>query len=194
MDAEVLERSPTGEIVVVAGAAAPGLEYDIAGRNAVDHYSRLGDRPVGAAPDPRSDPSGCLAALERAAILILPGGSPRRLLDVLSDDCARALHALHARGGTISGASAGAMVLCAHTMIPGHGLTRGLGLVPGVAIPHFDGSNWWDLDLPPDVPRWGLPECGGILYSDGAAEATGSPGAQVLVDGRAGPVDGLRDR
>ncbi len=188
MDAEVLHRSPTGPVVVMAGAAARGVEYDIAGRNAVGYYSRLGDRPIEVAPDPRTDRAGCLAALERAAIVVLPGGSPRRLLDVLVGDCARAILEMHAGGGTISGASVGAMVLCAHTMIPGGGLTAGLGLVPGVAIPHFDGTNWWNLDLPPGVPRWGLPECGGILYTDGVVEAVGP--AQVLVDGRAAPVGG----
>lgn len=188
MDTSVLERSPAGEVVVLAGAAAQGREYDIASRNAVAYYSQLGRRPVEIAPDPRSDRVGCLAALEGAAIVVLPGGSPRRLLDVLVGDCARALKELHARGGTISGASAGAMVLCARTMIPGGGLTAGLGFVPGVAIPHFDGSNWWNLDLAPGLPRWGLPECGGIFYRDGAAEAVGSAGAQVLIDGHVTPV------
>jgi putative intracellular protease/amidase len=189
MDTEVLERSPAGNIVVLAGAAAPGREYDIAGRNAVDYYSRLSDRTVVAAPDPRLDVAGCLVELEGAAIIVLPGGSPRRLLDVLGGECGRAVLDTHSRGGTISGASAGAMVLCAHTMVPGQGLTSGLGLVPGVAIPHFDGSNWWDLDLAPDVPRWGLPECGGIFCLSGAVEATGAPGAQRLLNGQVTPVD-----
>ena len=189
MDAELLDRSPPGDVVVLAGAAASGREYSIAGDNAVTYYGRLTRRTVVAAEDPRVDASGFLDLAGTAAVLVLPGGSPKRLLDVLRGDVQAAVLDMHARGGTISGARAGAMVLCAHTVLPGEGPTSGLGLVPGVALPHFDGSNWWDLPLPPDVPRWGLPECGGVFYRDGAVEAVGSGGVERLQYGSASPIE-----
>lgn len=188
MDSELLDRSPAGVVVVLAGAAASGREYAMASRNAVAYYSRLTSRAVVAAEDPRIDRAASLDAVVGAAVLVLPGGSPKRLLDVLTGDVREAVLDLNAGGGTISGASAGAMVLCTHTALPGQGLTAGLGLVPGVAIPHFDGANWWDLPIPADVPRWGLPECSGILYRAGAVEAVGSGTAEQLVDGHASPV------
>ena len=184
MDAELLDRTPAGDVVILAGAAAPGREYDVATANAVRYYSRLTKRSVVAADDPRSDPAVFVDAARSASLLVLPGGSPRRLLDVLMGDVLEALFGVLERGGTISGASAGAMVLCAYTAVPGAGVTDGLGLVPGVAIPHFDGSNWWDLDLPGDVPRWGLPECGGVVFRSGSVSAIGAAGAQRLEGGR----------
>lgn len=178
MDAELLDRSPEGDVVILAGAAAPGHEYDAASANAARYYSRLTDRKVVAARDPRNAASAFIAAAQSAALVVLPGGSPKRLLDVLVGRVLDALIGVSARGGTISGASAGAMVLCAYTAVPGSGVTDGLGLVPGVAIPHFDGSNWWDLDLPDEVPRWGLPECGGVVFRSGSVSAIGAAGAQ----------------
>ena len=189
MDAELLDRSPAGDIVILAGAAAPGREYDIAGANAVRYYSRLTDRRVIAATDPRSDPTMFIQAAGSASFLVLPGGSPRRLLDVVTGDIREALVGVSTRGGTISGASAGAMALCTFTVVPGVGVTDGLGLVPGVAIPHFDGSNWWDLDLPDDVTRWGLPECGGVLFAAGSVSAIGATGAERLDAGVAKTVE-----
>ena len=180
MDAQLLDRSPAGDVVILAGAAAEGREYAIASRNAVRYYSRLTDRRVVAAEDPRADPASFVESSRSAAMAVLPGGSPRRLLDVLVGDVLEALVEVSTRGGTISGASAGAMVLCAYTALPGGGVTKGLGLVPGVAIPHFDGSNWWNLDLPADIPRWGLPECGGVVFRSGSVSAIGSTGAQRL--------------
>ena len=189
MDTELLERSPAGNVAVLAGAAAPGREYEMASRNAVDYYTRLTDRTVIAVDDPRVDPSTFIAVADDAGVVVLPGGSPRRLLDVLSGAVRQALLDVHARGGSISGASAGAMVLCTYTVTPRHGLAEGLGLVPGVAIPHFDGSNWWELPLPPGVPRWGLPECGGIFYRSGVIEAVGSGDVERMVDGRRDPIE-----
>ena len=189
MDSELLRRSPAGNVAVLAGAAAPGREYEMASRNAVDYYTRLTDRTVIAVADPREDPSAFNAAVGDAGVVVLPGGSPKRLLDVLSGTARQTLLHVHARGGSISGASAGAMVLCTYTVIPGQGLAEGLGLVPGVAIPHFDGSNWWDLPLPPDVPRWGLPECGGIFYRAGSVEAVGSGSVERLVEGSSSAID-----
>lgn len=189
MDSELLEHSPDGDIVVLAGAAAPGREYEIAGNNAVRYYTRLTDRRVIAADDPRTDQTSFVTAARSAAVVVLPGGSPRRLLDVLTGNVLEALIDVPSRGGTISGASAGAMVLCEFTAVPGAGVSDGLAMVPGIAIPHFDGSNWWNLDLPDDVPRWGLPECGGVVFQSGSVIGIGSSEAQRLDGGRAAIVE-----
>lgn len=183
MDLQVLARSPAGAVVVMAGAASPGREHSAATRNAMRHYSKLTDREVVGAPDPRRDLGGTMSALEGAGLVVLPGGSPRRLLDVLELGIGHRLRELHEAGCSLSGASAGAMVLCSHTMVPGEGITAGLGLVDGIAIPHFDGTDWWDLDLPGEVVRWGLPECGGILVTDDSIEPTGSGEAMRMTDG-----------
>lgn len=189
MDTELLDRSPPGDVVILAAAAAPGREFAMANANAIRYYSSLTDREVVAAPDPRDRPAGFVEAAESAGMIVLPGGSPRRLLDVLVEETLDALITAVERGGTISGASAGAMVLCTYTALPGAGVTDGLGLVPGVAIPHFDGSNWWNLDLPAEVPRWGLPECGGVVFRSGTVSAVGAVGAQRLDHGRASLVE-----
>lgn len=183
MDREVLAKSPAGAVVVMAGAASPGREHSAATRNATHHYSKLTDRAVVGAPDPRSDLGGAMSALDGAGLIVLPGGSPRRLLDVLELGIGQKLLELHEAGSSLSGASGGAMVLCSHTMVPGEGMTTGLGLVDGVAIPHFDGTDWWNLDLAEDVVRWGLPECGGIIVSDESIEPIGSGEPMRLLDG-----------
>lgn len=189
MDGTLLDRSPAGDVVILAGAAAPGREFDIASANAARYYSRLTDRRVVAPRDPRIHPAAFVDAARSAALVVLPGGSPARLLDVLVGDVLDALIGVSEGGGTISGASAGAMVLCTYTAIPGGGISDGLALVPGVAIPHFDGSNWWNLDLPDDVPRWGLPECGGVVFRSGSVAALGAAGAQRLDENGASPVE-----
>ena len=188
MDTEVLTRSPDGGVVVLAGAAAPGREHEMATRNAMTYYTRLTGRPVISAPDPREDRAGANSALAGAAVVVLPGGSPRRLLDVLAGEIGDTLRRAHEEGATLSGASAGAMVLCTHTVVPGSGVTDGLGIVAGVAIPHFDGSNWWDIDVGDDIVRWGLPECGGILVTDDGVEPLGAGRVMRRVGGRAEPV------
>lgn len=174
MDSEVIDRSPAGPVVILADAAAPGREHEMAIRNAIAHYRGLTARPVIGAPDSREDHAGALAAVGGAALVVLPGGSPRRLLDTLSGPIGDRLVEIHGDGASISGASAGAMVLCSHVAAPGAGPTAGLGLVEGIAIPHFDGSNWWDLDVPHDLTRWGLPECGGILVDGTVVESIGA--------------------
>ena len=187
MDTEVLERSPGGPVVVLADAAAPGRAQDMAVRNAITHYGELTTRPILGSPNSRDDLAGALAALEGAGIVVLPGGSPARLLDALSGPLGDRLLEAHRRGVSISGASAGAMVLCRHVAMPGAGLASGLGLVEGIAIPHFDGSDWWDLDVPDDVTRWGLPECGGILVDD-TVRAIGAGTALRRREGEITPV------
>lgn len=187
MDREVVTSAPLGPIVVLPGAAAPGREYVTAARNALRYYAPwVGDDAL-AAPDPREDLDGCLAAIAGAALIVLPGGSPRRLLDVLTGPVGEAVRARHDDGASLSGASAGAMVLCARTIVPDSGgeVADGLGLVPGLALPHYAGEDRWAHRLPADLPRWGLPECGGVLVADGHVRAVGAGEAVLLTAGEA---------
>lgn len=178
MDTRLL-RLVDGPVVVTALAGAPGREYDVANRNGVSHLRTCGAADVTAAPDVRDDEAGALAALERARLVVLPGGSPSRLLTALQTTPVGALlAALVADGGAVSGSSAGAMVLGDWTVLPdrrgadgGLGLARGLGLVPGVAVvPHWSGGSSrrdWLRTLagaPEPLRVLGLPEESGVLF------------------------------
>ena len=83
-------------------------------------------------------------------------------------------------GAAVSGASAGAMVLCTRTVTPDRsgGTADGLGFVTGVAIPHWTpgSERRWTL---PDGVRWGLPECGGVLIDSDTVAAAGQGSASV---------------
>jgi hypothetical protein len=195
MDRTVLERC-SGTVVVLAGAARPGSDYAGASARTVSHYRRLGIT-VEVIPDPRDDHPAALAALgDGTGLVVLPGGSPGGLLDVLTiapadaPTVAERLVALWSTGTAISGASAGAMVLCTQTATPDRsvGLTAGLDLVPGVAIPHWSpgSERRWSL---PDTLLWGLPECGGVLIDGHSMIGVGQGVASIRTAGSWTPID-----
>jgi hypothetical protein len=196
MDRAVLDRC-SGDIVVLAGAARPGSDYAGASARTVAHYRRLGAAVV-VVPDPRDAHDAALAALhDEVGLVVLPGGSPGGLLDVLTDrpsgatsTIAERLVAMWEAGTVISGASAGAMVLCARTATPDRsgGLAAGLDLVAGLAIPHWSpGSEQrWSL---PDSLLWGLPECGGVLIENESMTAVGQGTPSVRVEGTWRAID-----
>ena len=83
MDRAVLERC-SGRVVVLAGAARPGSDYAGASARTVAHYARLG-ATVEVIPDPRDDHRRRpRRARRRTGLVVLPGGSPGGLLDVLT--------------------------------------------------------------------------------------------------------------
>jgi len=198
MDRMVLDRCD-GTVVVLAGAARPGSDYAGASARTVVHYARLGAE-VTTIPDPRAGHADALATLgDDVGLIVLPGGSPGGLLDVLTHrptgiepTIGERLVALWGAGAGISGASAGAMVLCAQTARPDQsgGLASGLGLVPGLAVPHWSpgSERRWSL---PDAVLWGLPECGGVLIEAGSMIGVGRGAASVRVDGTWQAVDRL---
>lgn len=171
MDRAVLDRC-AGPVVVLAGAARVGSDYAGAVDRARRHYEALGADVVGA-PDPRTDEAGTLAALQRVGLLVLPGGSPASLHAVLSGAVGERVLAVHREGAGITGASAGAMVMCERTWLPSTGQeVEGLGLAPGQALVHWAGPG--RRGLPDDgVLRWGLPERGGVLIDGGTVLAVG---------------------
>ena len=200
MDADLLARAGGGPVVVTALAGAEGREYRTAGDNGVRHFRGLGASDATVAPDVREDPEGALAALRRARLLVLPGGSPSRLLEVLRATPVGALVGeLLADGVVVAGSSAGAMVLCEWTVLPdrraadgGVTVTRGLGLVPGlVVLPHWSGSgsrgDWLrsiDRTVPADVQVVGIPEESGVLVADGALTAVGRAPTELVTQAR----------
>lgn len=193
MDAELL-RLVEGPVVVSGLAAPPGPDYVAATGQTVAHLQSLGagdGRSVTGAPDARQDPSGALAALRDARLVVLPGGSPSRLLDALR---AHGLDTLLADllddGGSVCGSSAGAMVLGERLALPDRGLevVAGLGLVPGVAVvPHWRGpgpADWLAALLPEPVLVLGVPEQSGVLVTGDLITALGSAGTRLLPEDR----------
>lgn len=187
MDAAALERAGGGRVVVTALAGAPGRETATADANGVAYFRSLG-ADAAAAPDARVDEAAAIEAVDSAALLFLPGGSPARLLAAVSTAGLRAaLLRLLERDGVLVGASAGAMVLAGVTLLPERGgppaTAAGLGLVPGtVVLPHYRGDDrWWRAV--PDHDRLiglGLPECTGVMVDAGAWSPVGA-GRPVLI-------------
>jgi len=203
MDVDLLARAAGGPVVVTALAGAEGREYRTAGENGVRHFGALGAADVTVAPDVREDREGALAALRRARLLVLPGGSPSRLLEALTSTPVGALlQELLDDGVVLMGSSAGAMVVCEWTVLPdrrgpkGTAVVRGLGLVPGlVVVPHWSGGSsrgeWLravDETVPSGVHVVGLPEESGVLVQDGALKAVGSSPTALVTEGRPLPL------
>ena len=171
MDAAVLAAAGPGRVVVLASAGRRGRDYAQAGSNAVRHYRAAGATDAVVAPDPRDDPEGAVAALTGARVVVLPGGSPTSLHAALMTDGAptpagRQVLATLAAGGAVMGSSAGAMVLCARTVLPDSGrrVVAGLGVVPGVlALVHWSGPGGGWESLGGDAVLLGLPEASGLL-------------------------------
>lgn len=192
MDALLLDRANGGPVVVVPLAGKQGREYDTAGANATRHFRTLGANDVTVAPDARDDLAGAAAAVERAALVVLPGGSPARLRDAIAGT---PLHdALRTAAGdpdrVLMGSSAGAMVLCRWTLLPEHGprTSEGLGIVDDFAvIPHFDGRNdRWEAALhsaAPGVDLLGIPEESGVLLDGEVVTAVGTRPTTLIGDG-----------
>jgi cyanophycinase-like exopeptidase len=186
MDRAVLALAP-GPVVILPSAAAKGREYAQAGANAISYYEGLG-ASVTLAPDPREDLLAAVEAVRTAGLLVLPGGSPARLVEALVETT---LGAAVAAVPAISGASAGAMVLCATTVLPDvaeHPLVPGCGLVPdALVVPHFSGSLRWidPADLSDHGPRLvlGLPECSGVIVADRTFTAVGARSTTVYENG-----------
>lgn len=200
MDADLVRRAD-GPVVVTALAGAPGREYATANANGVRHFTSLGADEVYAAPDARTDPSGARDVLLRARLLVLPGGSPSRLLEALRatglDDL---LRDLLDDGGVVSGSSAGAMVLGGWTVLPDRGgsagpaVARGLGIVPDVlVVPHWSGprGTWLravEQAVPADVAVLGIPEQSGVLVEGTSVTAVGSTATTLVREDRDLPL------
>lgn len=198
MDKALLERVD-GPVVVTALAGEPGRDYRTATANGVRHFRALGASDVAGAPDVREQPAEALQVLRTARLLVLPGGSPTRLLAALTaTPVGRMLQELLDAGGAVMGASAGAMVLCPWTVLPdqrgphGPAIARGLGIVPGVlVVPHWSGGSsrgdWLRAiraGVEGDVHVLGLPEESGVLVEGGRHTAVGQAPTRLVNEER----------
>jgi len=198
MDA-ALARAAGGRVVVTALAGSPGADYDTATANGVRHFRAVGAGEVVGAPDARSDPAGAAEVIRTARLLVLPGGSPSRLLAALrTTPVGDLVPSLLADGASVMGASAGAMVLCPWTVLPdkrtggGVAVEPALGLVPGVVVvPHWSGGSsrgdWLraiEAAVPEGVEVLGIPEESGVLVEDGALTAVGVGPTRLVGAGR----------
>ncbi|HEV7209568.1 MAG TPA: Type 1 glutamine amidotransferase-like domain-containing protein [Mycobacteriales bacterium] len=189
MDLQVLRRAGPGPVVVTALAGSPGRDYATATSRGARWYRSLGAAAVVEAPDGREEEDAAYQLCRTAGLLVLPGGSPRRLLSALTaTKIGTAIREVLAGGGAVSGASAGAMVLCGWTYLPETGTVEaGLGLVPdALVVPHFTGDlRWLARAAPPEGTRiFGLPEQSGVWIGAGAVTGLGADAVTVLDGGR----------
>ena len=178
MDAQLLERAP-GPVAVLALAARSGAEHDRAAAHGVSHFRRLGADAF-VVPDPRVPgvrEGDAARALEGVGLVVLPGGSPSRLLSgLVTSGLDEVLRAHVQAGGGVMGASAGAMVLGTWTVLPEEGpsLAPGLGLADGiVVVPHWHGARADWLAVIGEGLVLGLPEESGVLIEKGRMTAVG---------------------
>lgn len=196
MDGDLVRRFP-GRVVVTALAGTPGRDYATATANGVRHLRAVGAEDVVGAPDARDDLPGARAALTGAGLLVLPGGSPSRLLDALRlPGVEAAVAGVIARGGGLLGSSAGAMVLGAWTVLPdqrtadGPAVVEGLGLAGAVlVVPHWsgDGDQWLravEAAVPAGIEVLGIPEASGVLVEPGRLTAVGRSATRLVRQGR----------
>jgi cyanophycinase-like exopeptidase len=176
MDAALLGRAP-GPVAVLPLASTPGRDHDLTLARARTYYRELGAEVV-----PAHDP---LVLIAEAAVVVLTGGSPSRLRQALVGTAVGAALVEHvARGRAVSGASAGAMLLGAWTVLPEEGLRldTGLGLAgDAVVVPHWRGRREDWLAVVDRGTVLGLPEESGLLVDDGGLTALGQR-SSFLVD------------
>jgi cyanophycinase len=155
----------------------------------VDHFAALGAEvePVEVRDRAGADDDGAAQAIGEADLIYLTGGRSAYLRAVLDGTrVGAAVRAANARGATIAGCSAGAMVLAScqpefrRRPLPWPLRWRdGLGLVERAAVlPHYD--VWPEsivalmaLQAPPDVTVLGIDEDTAIVGRDGSWQVHG---------------------
>ena len=188
MDSQLLKLARPGPVVIVPLASPPGESYRRTGAHAASYFGGLGAAAVLVATDARDDDDAACAAVAEAGLLVLPGGSPARLIDVLTGSrLGLVVRDVLEDGGIVMGASAGAMCLGAWTLLPDRGdvVMPGLEVVPGVLVlPHYDRSRHEQAQhllahLPRNCAVLGIPEQSGVLVElDDGPRLTGM-GAQA---------------
>jgi peptidase E len=192
MDSQLLARAPHGPVVVLPLASSRGSDYSRTAANAARYLTELG-ADVAVPDDPRRHAADALALVGEAGMIVLTGGSPRRLRDGLVETgLDAAIHTASRRGAVVMGASAGAMVACTTTLLPqwrGNPQSGpGIGLVDGyVVVPHFDGKrSAWVREALANAPAvLGIPECSGVIVAGGQLTAVGvAPSTLITTSGR----------
>jgi cyanophycinase len=206
-----LAASAHGPAYVLATAAARSRP-ELAVRNAQTWFRRFGldvaELPVYTRTQAHNPALAQAAAL--AGFCYIPGGDPGLVASVLRDSpVGDAIIAAWRSGAALAGSSAGAMALCADTLVresfPGHTQRRavpGLGVVPGAAVlPHHDtfGERWYPSARAalPDAVLIGVDERTCALWDSGVWRCLGAGGVTVYVPGSmdarigSGALDGI---
>lgn len=182
MDEAWLERAGRGVVAITPLACAAGMEYRTAARNGAEYLRELGLTDIVVAPEPDVSLRGTVHAIIDSDIVVIPGGSPARIVKrVIHTAVGGALRAHLAGGGTLIGASAGAMVLGEMMVVPGDEMhvRPALGAVPGVLVlphydaPHHDVVRRLSSQVDDGVTIVGIPSCCGVLFGDGDPVALG---------------------
>jgi cyanophycinase len=182
----VLLAGRTRQPVRILPTAAAAQRPELAARNGVEHFRRLGARDVRAVmvlDRASADDAELAAELQESGLIFLAGGDPAHLLATLAGSASQvALEAALEGGAGVAGSSAGAMVLAARMRSAGGDWQPGLGLAAGLAVlPHHERAGAARVAS----YRAGLPAGLVLLGIDGATAAL-EDGDAWLVEGQGG--------
>lgn len=203
MDRRVLQAAGGADArVVFLPTAVAHYDPHGSGRGAVAYWNRLGARCEVAMILSRDDAGKpeWVEMIERATLVYLGGGDPDVLLDALAGSAAwAAALRVYERGGVVGGSSAGAMVVCSHTLLPGKRSgaqipwVEGLGLVPdALVLPHYrpereasatELSARLSREVSPQASLFGIPEQQALLGRAGDWEVAGQGPITVFAAG-----------
>jgi cyanophycinase len=192
----LLAAAAQGGPAFVVPTAAARQRPDLAVTHARRWFGEMGlglkELPILKRTDARS--AEVLALAETGRLFYLLGGDPGLVVTVLENTPAwAAIVRAWAGGAALAGSSAGAMALCAATLVratwPDRTKRRpraALGVVPGVAVlPHYDafGQRWVESaqEAAPELVLLGLDERTAAVW-DGAWRAEGK-GAVTVISG-----------
>lgn len=194
MDRRVL-RDAGGRAARVVFLPTAVARYDPigSGRGAVAYFKRLGAHCDVAMILNRADADRqeMVDLIARATLVYLGGGDPPVLLAALRGSRAWEAALLAFRqGAVVGGSSAGAMVVCERTLLPGESQPAwgdGLGLVPhALVLPHFGAAREETAArlaaTHAPIAVLGIPEQSALLGGNGMWEVAG-PGPVVVFAG-----------
>ena len=205
MDRQMLRAAGgvNARVVFLPTAVARHYPYQ-SGRGAVAYFGRLG-APCEVAMiltrDDAEKPDN-VGLIESGTLIYLGGGDPDVLLDVLAGTAAwAAALRVYERGGVVGGSSAGAMVMCSHTLLPGRRneddtpWVAALALVANALVmPHYSPRRAGSMatlaerssrEVFPSFAVLGIPEHVGLLGNGPEWEVVGPGPVTVFTGGRA---------
>jgi cyanophycinase-like exopeptidase len=176
MDRALLLRLGRNPRVVILPTAAAHDGPDIAARNGVNYFNRLGAHAEAAMvldKETARKPS-LIAQIKMADLIYFTGGDPSYLLETMRDSLTwEAALGAWVGGRMLAGSSAGAMICGGQMWGPGVGWQKGLGLVPHIAIvPH---NATLGLRWKADRIRTSLPEGVMLVGIDESTALLGPP-------------------
>jgi cyanophycinase len=187
-----------GATAFVVATAAARSRPEMAVRQAQGWFRRFGvdlaELPVYTKTQARNQSLADAAA--KATFFYIGGGDPGLVASLLRDSpVGRAIVTAWRSGAVLAGSSAGAMALCAHSLVrqsfPGHTERRsvpGLAVVPDAALlPHHDtfGSQWFTSARAalPEAVLIGVDERTCALWRSGTWQCLGAGGVTVYAPG-----------